>query len=146
MIDLEWRTDLNGMILGARVHDGTLTRFELAEAVDTKIEIRRISGELVVFVLSGLGEWSVLELRDGAIVSEVFAWRTSVVPETTWLTGDSGWSALYRGLLPEQDARQRAAQIVRQRPNAWLFQIGFSYGGILAAVCDSITIQEPADG
>ena len=142
MIDLEWRTDASGMVLGARVHDGSLTMFKVAEAEGVTIEIRRLSGERVIFALSGIGEWSVLELRNGAIVSEAFAWRTPAVPDTTWQTGDSGWSALFRGLLPEGDARRRAAHIVRQRPNSWLFQMGFAYGGNFAAVCDRIAIQQ----
>src|SRR6516162_3336556 len=142
MIDLEWRTDASGMILGARVHDGSLTMFKLLQAKGITIEIQRLSGERVIFALSGLGEWSVLELRNGAIVSEAFAWRVPAVPETTWRTGDSGWSALFRNLLPESDARGRAADIVRQRPNSWLFQMGFAYGGNLAAVCDRIALMQ----
>jgi hypothetical protein len=39
MIDLEWRTDASGMILGARVHDGSLTMFNLVQAKGITIEI-----------------------------------------------------------------------------------------------------------
>jgi hypothetical protein len=44
--------------------------------------------------------------------------------------------------LPESDARGRAADIVRQRPNSLLFQMGFAYGGNLAAVCDRIALMQ----
>jgi hypothetical protein len=139
--EIAWQTDENGMLLGVRAHDSTLVKFVVSEA---KLEfgMRRLSGDIVGVELSGVREFSVVELWNGAIVSEFWVWNVHSVPETSWSTPDSAWNVLFSNRMSVSDAKREAAKIALARPKAFLVQLACSYGGAVAAVCDRIGVFE----
>jgi hypothetical protein len=136
--EITWRTDPNGMVSGARIHDSHLVKFAITDAVGLQIAMRRLSGDIVSVELFGLGEFSVAELWNGAIVSEIFVWNVRTVPEQCWSIPDSAWNAIFGNKMKPADAKKEAAKIAQKRPDAQLVQLACSYGGNVAAVCDRI--------
>lgn len=96
--EIAWRTDENGMLVGARAHDSTLVKFVVSEA-SLEFEMRRLSGDIVGVELFGVREFSIAELWNGAIVSEFWAWNVRSVPEASWSTPDSAWNILFSNRL-----------------------------------------------
>src|SRR6266853_2920674 len=124
-----WRTDEHGILLGARVHDATLVKLIISEE-RLVFEMRRLSGELVTVELLGLGQFTLQELWNGAIVSELWVWKVGSVPETSWSIPDGPWNVLFSNArMKPSDARRQAAKIAETSPNAFLVQLACSYGG-----------------
>jgi len=107
-----------------------------------EFQFRQLSGESALVVLNGLHEYNVVEMWDGAIVSELFVWNVGSVPDEAWNTPDSGWNALFAKRVRSPDDRRAAEKIVRANPKAFLVQLACSYGGSVAAVCESIRAYE----
>jgi hypothetical protein len=137
--EIAWRTDENGMLLGDRAHDSSLIKFVVSET-SLEFGMRRLSGDLVTVELYGVGEFSVVELWKGAIVSEFWVWKVGLVPEASWSIPDSAWNILFSNRL--RDAKREAAKIALARPESFLVQLACSYGGAVAAVCDRIGVFE----
>jgi hypothetical protein len=140
--EIPWRTDEHGMLLGARVHDANLVKLIVSEE-RLVFGIRRLSGELVTIELLGPSQFTVQELWNGAIVSEFWVWKVGSVPEMSWSRPDGPWKVLFsNNRRSPPDARREAAKIAETRPDAFLVQLGCSYGGAVAAICDRIRIFE----
>jgi hypothetical protein len=130
------------MLLGAPVHDGHLIRLLVSDDL-LEFGIRNLSGDLFTFELSGVGEFTILELWNRAIVSEFWVWKVGSVPDVCWSIPDSAWNILFSNKLTMLDAKRQAAKkIALARPESFLVQLACSYGGAAAAVCDRIAIFE----
>jgi hypothetical protein len=136
--EILWKTDSAGMVLGARAHDGILTSISLSEN-ELSFHVKRLSGDTVLFELKGIGEFNI-KLCDGAILSEVYAWKISSFPENAWVVPDNAWNVLYQERV--RDVRSVAEQISRKRPTSLLIHVTCSYGGAIAVVCDRFSIYE----
>src|SRR5215216_6010523 len=135
--EIAWRADENGMLLGARVHDSHLVKLAVSEQ-SLEFDMCRLSGEIVTVELLGVGEFTLRELWNGAIVSEFWVWKVGSVPEVSWSIPDAAWNVLFSSRLKPADAKSAAAKIVQARPDSFLVQLACSYGGTMAAVCDRI--------
>ena len=140
--EIAWRTDQNGMLIGARIHDSRLVSLAIISEVRMELKFRRLSGELVMLVLNGLHEFNVVEMWDGAIASELFVWNVGSVPDEAWNVPDSAWNVLFTKRLRPQDDRRAVKKIVEAHPDAFLVQLACSYGGNIAAVCEAIRAFE----
>jgi hypothetical protein len=140
MKQITWRTDEHGRILGPAVHDGTFRAIHIEDASRLRLDILRAPGDVVSVQLFGLSEYNIVELWNGAIVSELFAWKAGSVPETSWVSQDSAWNVLFRDRFAPHDVRRAAQEIAARRPEPWLFQLACSYGGVTSAVCQDIKV------
>ena len=129
------------MLLGARVHDSHLLNVMISEGT-LKFGMRRLSGDVVAVELFGLGEFTIRELWNGAIVSELWVWKLRSVPDSCWNIPDAAWNILFSHRLKVPDAKREAAKIALARPESFLVQLACSYGGNVAAVCDRIGVFE----
>jgi hypothetical protein len=102
------------------------------------LDLQHLSDEIVRFDLSGVQELTIAELWNGAIVSGIYAWQVSAVPEATWGMPDSGWGALFRNRVSAAHAGVLVQRIQARQPEPWLFQVECSYGGLIATVCATI--------
>ena len=137
--EISWQTDENGMLLGARAHDSTLVKFVASEA-SLEFQMRRLSGDIVTVELYDAREFNVVDLWNGAIVSEFWVWKVASVPKASWSVPDSAWNVLFSNRLSTPDAMREAAKIAVARPDAFLVQLACSYGGAVAAVCNRIGV------
>jgi len=130
---LTWTTNEHGEIAGVRVHDANFV--ELLTGDHLRLVVRRLSGERVEFVLTGVHDQRI-DLWKAMIVSEVSAWPIASTPENVW-------HELFRDALREKkDERQQAARLIAKFPDAWLFAMESSYGGSVFALCESLEIFE----
>jgi hypothetical protein len=139
-LEIAWRTDERGMLLGAPMHDGTLVEFVMAKE-RLAFGIRALSGEFITVELAGLGQFTVRELWDFPIVSEFWVWKVGLVPES-WNIPDGPWNVLLASRMRNSDARREATKIAETRPDSFLVQLTCSYGGEAAAICDRIRVLE----
>lgn len=144
MTQLEWRSGQHGSIIGANVHDASMLGLSYAIGSHAKFSFRRLAGDVVHFVLSDLRELTVTELWDGAILSDVSAWRAGSVPDHLWQVADGGWNALLRTRSSEAGARLTAAKITARQPEPLLLLFEYTYGGQIAAICNSLQISQEA--
>src|SRR5262245_52904345 len=93
--EVPWRIDENGMLLGARIHDGAVVRLAVVDNVSLELAVRRLSGDVVMIRLLGLREFNLREMWNGAIVSELFVWKVGSVPDEHWSIPDGGWNTLF---------------------------------------------------
>jgi hypothetical protein len=129
------------MLLGASVHDGHLIRLLVSDGL-LEFRIRNLSGDLFTVELSGVGEFTIRELWNGAIVSKFWVWKVGSVPDVSWSIPDSAWNILFSNRLTMLDAKRQAAKIALAKPESFLVEFACSYGGAAAAVCDRIAIFE----
>jgi hypothetical protein len=140
--EIAWQTDQNGMLTGARIHDSRLVSLAVIDELQMELKFRRLSGDLVMVALNGLHEFNLLQIWHGAIVSEVFVWQVGSVPDAAWDVPDSAWNVLFAERLRSPDKRLAVEKIVRAHPRAFLVQLACSYGGNVAAVCESVRAFE----
>jgi hypothetical protein len=141
MNEIEWHTEESGRLIGGRIHDSTLLTFAVVSQGDLRLEVKRSAG-LARLDFVRAREFTVAELWDGAILSDVFAWKAGSVPEATWAVSDGGWRALFGERMSLAHAGLAAQRIASRQPEPWLIQVFCSYGGSIAAVCDAIRIFE----
>lgn len=139
--EIRWHPDSNGMVLRPRVHDSHLSKLTLTERLVLDIHMRRSDSTLASLEMRGLEAVNIASLWEGAIVSEVFVWNVRAVPEA-WDIRDSGWNVLFSNRVKPLDAKQEVSRMASKKPEAFLVQLAFSYGGSLAAVCDAVTFYE----
>jgi hypothetical protein len=141
---VSWKVEESGMLVGARIHDSELIGFAITPSLEMKWQFRRLAGDTVEIVLKGVRDFNVIGLSNDAIAAEIFVWNVRSVPDAAWNVPDSGWNALFADRLQPQDRRRAAKDIMVASPEAYLVQLACSYGGSVAAVCESISIFEPA--
>ena len=139
---IDWYADTSGMVVGPRVHDSGLTEFAYSATGVLSLAMRRVSGDSVSLELLGVTELSVVELRNGAIISEIFIWNVGAIPDSAWAIPDSPWNLLFSRLLKPDEAKRAAARIIKESPNSFIVSVLSSYGGALAAICDVAAFYE----
>ena len=137
---VDWTTDSAGVMRGFNYHDSGLVGLEWAETRYLRIRLLSPNGISTV-ELTDLEVVTLREVWDGAIVSEIFAWPISAVPETVWDMSDGAWHVLLSWRTRQSDERLAAAQITKRRPSGLLVQVLTSYGGAIAAVCENINVS-----
>jgi hypothetical protein len=138
---LSWKTDENGRVLRAHIHDGQLVGVSFSDKDTLSFRIHRVDGGEVLIDLNS-PEDMTLELWNGAIVSECFIWKVDSVPPSSWKIPDSGWNALYGSRCKPEDIKTQAEKIIKKAPESFLVQLACSYGGGAAAVCSRVSIYE----
>jgi hypothetical protein len=140
---VDWTTDSAGVMLGFSYHDSSLAGLEWAET--RYLRIRLLSRDSINTVeLCDLDTVSLQQVWNGAIISEIFAWPITAVPDTVWDMSDGAWHVLLSGRSHRSDEKPAAAQIIKRRPSAFLVQVMTSYGGTIAAVCEKINVSTEA--
>jgi hypothetical protein len=136
-----WQTDNSGMLRGVRYHDGVLESLDYIAGDHIRIRIRATSGELLFVEVAGLADMFV-ELWAGNIISDIFVWPVAAVPLVALGFSDGPWNTLLRGRVKsEKDASEAARDLARRFPDYHFVHVLCSYGGVLAAVGQSVTIK-----
>ena len=140
MTETRWQTDDSGMLRGVRYHDGVLESLDYTAGDRIRLRIRATSGELLFVEVAGLADVFV-ELWSGNIISDIFVRPIAAVPLAPGIS-DGPWNTLLRGRVKsENDASQRARNIALRFPDHHFLHVLCSYGGVLAAVGQSVTIK-----
>ena len=139
--ELSWKADENGIMLGARVHDGVIIGLSIINK-SVSIQVQRLDSGIVEFELGDTEEWNLTSLCNGSIISTIFVWKNDSVPESTWEIPDSGWNVLYGSRFRKESARNVAKEIIQKFHGYYLIHFSCSYGGDIAAVCKRISVYE----
>jgi hypothetical protein len=140
---LALRSDEYGRVYGAQIHDSRLEEFSFSDGGDTLcIWIRGASGKRTNVQLTGIVQLTVADLWNGAILSDIYVWKVSAVPNACWEIPDSAWNVLFAKRATREDAPKLAQRITNEHPGAYLVQFECSYGGAIASVCDRIDLYE----
>jgi hypothetical protein len=140
---LDWTTDSSGVMLGFSYHDSSLVGLEWVQTSYLRIRLLTPNGINTV-ELCDLDTVSLQQVWNGAIISEIFAWPITAVPDAVWDMSDGAWHVLLSGRTKGSDERLTATQIMKRNPSAFLVQIMTSYGGTIAAVCEKINVSTEA--
>lgn len=138
---IDWTIDSTGQMRGFSYHDGSLETLEWVKKRYIRMRIAAVDGSISVVELCDL-DTVALQLWEGAIISDLFAWSIDAVPDVQWNTNDGAWHALLSGRTGRSDKRSAAAEIVKRKPTAFLVQVLTSYGGTMAVVCESINVSK----
>lgn len=136
--EMPWTTDVAGRVSGFPMHDSTIVGLEYADGERLVITLRDHHGGTTLVELHDVGEMNLEGLCNGAIVSDLWAWKVMESPGWTSQTPVGGWNALYRSRYGD-DAKRMAVRAADERPDALLVVLQCSYGGSLAAICSQIT-------
>jgi len=137
------RTDQYGRVSGFHIHDSQMEEFAFSDRGATlNVRLRATSGKPITVLLKGVVEFTAAELWNGAILSDLYVWKVSAVPEASWEIPDSAWNILFAHRATKEDSPNLARKIVREHPEAQLVQFECSYGGAIAAVCDQVDLYE----
>jgi hypothetical protein len=142
-VSIPWRTDANGVVRGAAIHDGALVGFHSSVGRQSYL-IKNQNLEIVEIELQGVTEFNVVKLWREAIVSEMFAWKLSEAPAQLWTLADGAWKVLFEGKASMEEAKRTATRWTQSMPEAYLFQLVCSYGGQIASICTDIAIYKQA--
>lgn len=134
-----FRTSDSGLLLDSFAHDRVLELFCI-EKSDGRLEWRSTSGAHMALLLGGIELYKVRDLGVGAILSEIYVWPVAAVPESSWLVPDSVWGLIFENDYSGGDAKSAVAGLQRLRPDLWAVQVGFSYGGAMAFVCEELNL------
>lgn len=140
---IDWTTDTAGRMLGFGYHDASLTGLEWEDKRHLRLTFATPGG-ITTVEMSDLDTVTLRDVWNGLIVSDMFAWPITSVPEAVWDIADGAWHSLLAGRVHKADERSKAAEIIRRKPSGFLVQVLSSYGGTLAAVCGSITVRTEA--
>ncbi|KFB67098.1 hypothetical protein [Candidatus Accumulibacter vicinus] len=140
---LELHSDEYGRIYGAQIHDSRLEEFAFSDSRDALcIRLRGVTGKRTKVQLRGIVQLTVADLWNGAILSDIYVWKVSAVPDASWEIPDSAWNVLFTERATKEDALRLAKQIANEHPDAYLAQFECSYGGAIACVCDQIELYD----
>ena len=148
---IEWQVDDQGSLIKPVVHDGTIFEFSLLS--DFKIlrfSVRPEAGGIIPqearishLEFSRISQINVVELWNCPILSGISIWRVNAVPERCWDGPNSGWRLLFQNQISAVDkAKEQAARTIRSQPSSYLVEVGSSYGGSIALVCESIDVYQ----
>ncbi|MGJ7902522.1 hypothetical protein [Lysobacter sp. 1R34A] len=136
---LNFGTSDSGLLLDSFVHDRVLELFCI-EKSDGRLEWRSAGGAHMALLLGGIELYKVRDLRDGAILSEIYVWPVVAVPESSWFVPDSVWGLIFENDYSGRDAKSAVAGLQKSRPDLWAVQVGFCYGGAMAFVCEELNL------
>ena len=136
--EIPWKTDADGMLLGAHAHDGQIIDLSYSKGL-LSFEVERLSGDIVQFEIDGVTELN-LALWEGTILSEIFVWKISTSAEHVSVSMLNAWEFLYRERAVDLELEVRRA--AKKRAELFLVHVSCSYGGEIAAICNRIAIYE----
>lgn len=137
---VDWKVDDTGQMRGFSYHDGSLETLEWKKAY-LRLRIAAVDGSVSIVELRDLDSL-MLQLWEGVIISDLFAWPIDAVPEEQWDMNDGAWRTLLSGRMGRSSLKAAAAEIVKRNPTAFLVQMLTSYGGTMAAVCKTINVAK----
>jgi hypothetical protein len=135
---LIWKTNSVGIIQGAAVHDSHLIDL-VRSSHGLSFRAKRVTGDTVLFELEDLNILK-LELWEGVIISEIYAWNVTEYPENSWVDPDNAWNLLFSDRA--YDTKGEAEKLIKERPKSLLVHVACSYGGVVVAVCSRLSIYE----
>lgn len=136
-----WKTNSDGiLLLGAGSTDAAYNKIEYFPGESLCLEFRRTSGGLFGLVLKGLKEVKLGPVWESACLSEIYVWRATQVPNTSFEIIDGGWNALFEGRCSAEQVRHTASIISARSPEPLLVVVDHTFGSQIAAVCDRIEL------
>lgn len=141
MKEITWRSDSDGMLVGARAHDSNLISLEFIDRDRFVLSLKRVDGTMVELSYKGVQEISVGHIWEGSIVTEIFIWSVGNVPHSSAV--DVGWNALLHARTYPNEIDTKVKNIVGRDNLQFLSIIGFAHGTSTALVCKSLRISEP---
>ncbi|WP_145640245.1 hypothetical protein [Neorhizobium alkalisoli] len=142
--DMNFSTDDRGRLALGGIHDSTITQFSL-DAAAKRIGIQCLSdaGIITDFAATSLYTLNISALWEGSVISDIFVWDFTDVPDDYLFDPEIGWRHLFEGRI--DDRNQLLAQIERYKerlPKAKLVSIGCSYGGNISFLCQELRIEQ----
>jgi hypothetical protein len=135
-----------GQIVGFNLHDSVLTGLFYEDARSLVLTVRCLDGALVRIILGGVGPLGILGLRNGAIVGDVYAWAPARVPASSIGLFDGAWNVLFANDIPLADLPSASKRIADSNKFAFIVLIQCSYGGALAALCQTVELESGGAG
>lgn len=142
MREIKWSTQADGSLIGPAIHDGVIVGLELIQDQRLCLHVKNLLNVVVRLELLGIREFTLVELWNSAIVSDMYVWQARSVPDVMWQVPDGGWNALLRTRTDATNVAGVAGRIAARQPEPLLVLIDCSYGGQLAAVCKRLTITQ----
>lgn len=136
--EVTWNTDANGMLLGARAHDGLIADLSYSKNL-LSVRVKRVAGDFVLFEFDEVTELN-LTFWEGSILSEVFAWKLDAFAGDASLSSENAWKFLYRERAV--DLTREVERTIKKKPKSMLIHLLCSYGGEIAAICNRVTIYQ----
>jgi len=140
MKEIEWGSDGDGMLLGARAHDAVLISLEFVNRRRLLLTFRRVDGTEVKLSYEGVQEICLGQIWDDSIVSDIFIWSVSDVPASQLV--DVGWNALFQGRASRQYLEEDIKKIIDRDRSQFLSVIGLVNGTSTAVVCKTLRVAE----
>jgi hypothetical protein len=135
--------DSYGRIVRHGLHDAHVTAFSFVERGSLVLTLSRLDRSVINLTLEGVEMLGIVGFTSMPIVSEVYAWRPDAVPAAIVAQSWGPWAILFGNNV---SASALSASIVAKVANtsaAYLVSIECSYGGAMAALCQSIVIAAP---
>ncbi len=121
------QVDENGCIKIAGIHDSTLSELCFRENNNFFLTLVGGYGRVSIDIV-GISEFSIVNIYNGSIASEIYLWKATEVPES-WSIPDGPWNTLFFKRIMIEDTRNAAKKIIERDPESFLVHITFSYGG-----------------
>lgn len=120
--------------MGPGLHDGHLFELDFSDGDAIHLRIRTVAESVVDVELSGIGDVSMIQFYNGAIVSALYVWTIAEAPERAL-------QALFAGRLHSPvDIQTQASRIASEHPKGHVVELVCSYGGTILAVCDEVQV------
>lgn len=137
---MKWSLDKNAQVNNVPLHDSVLVETSILNKESIELVFRNTAGHLIKVSANKIHHIN-FRYWGAIILSEIFVWPVSAVPENTWEIPDSGWNALFSESFLSSEPRLEAKRIMLAHPSASLVVFGVSYGGGLAVVCENLDIN-----
>ncbi|MEJ0028671.1 MAG: hypothetical protein WDN01_21815 [Rhizomicrobium sp.] len=138
--EIAWTTDPQGLLLGARYHDGNLCDFGFSGDGIFRFGIAPVGGGRTEIVLRNVRHFGFQDFVDGGILNDIRIHRLGAMPELLWDADDNPWRVLFCYLHDVDRIRPVAAQLIAAEPDMMLVSIDGSFGGNFAALCGAVAV------
>jgi hypothetical protein len=133
---IDWSTDEAGMIVGVRAHDGFIRSVSISTTAISLV-VERQDASRAELVFGGVSKFG-MRLQNGAILADLFAWKLGDIASPSLPQLYSPKLALFASSLPPEEAEISFTKLAKQFPDRTLAYVSCSYGGELAAICESL--------
>jgi hypothetical protein len=140
-----WVADEYGRVLGHGFHDGQFVGLTIADEqgrCTISMQVRKASGGRVLLEFDDVLNFSVAQLWRGDIVSDLWAFRVGTSFDKYWDIPDSAWNVLFGGQYRLEQAKERAAKLAQDVPDAWIVHLQTLSRGGIAALCFGVVISQ----
>lgn len=138
MNKIEYKVSEQYVLQGFPYHDGILNLFNF-ERGSIKFCLRSLCGIDVEIYLIDVVDFTVKNLWNGTIVSNIFWWDVTSLPLSSFHQG-YGYGTLYSERLFENDLERHLGNLGLNN-EAFLFEMNGSYGGDIACICKDMTVS-----